>query len=244
MNEHDSLRILQYNINHGKEATLIPLLQDTNVQNFDVLAIQEPWMNPFMNTSYNPSTTTFHLSYPPKPLARVCFYVNKRIDPSSWAVTTHNEDLQTLTIRYGPTEDVKTVKIHNIYNPSPQSYTAMVSGTLATLQECLREDTNDHILLGDFNLHHPHWGRTLETDTTRIVRYPSRYRPQPLARTSNPSGNSNVAITRHTQHDRPYIRLGNARIQGYQMSTKARHRPNHLTTYLSRRRSISDRRPS
>jgi exonuclease III len=157
MNGYNSLRILQYNINHGKDATLVPLLRDTSVQDFDVLAVQEPWRNPFMNTSYNPSTSTFHLSYPPKPLARVCFYVNKRIDPSSWSVITHNEDLQTLTIRYGPTEDIKTVKIHNIYNPSPQSYTALVPGTLATLQECLREDTNDHILLGDFNLHHPLW---------------------------------------------------------------------------------------
>lgn len=33
------LRILQYNINHGKEATLVLLLQDTNVDEFDILAI-------------------------------------------------------------------------------------------------------------------------------------------------------------------------------------------------------------
>jgi hypothetical protein len=38
----DTLKILQYNVNHGKEATIIPLLQDQQVKEFDILALQEP----------------------------------------------------------------------------------------------------------------------------------------------------------------------------------------------------------
>ena len=41
MIEQNTLKILQYNVNHGKEATLIPLLQDKEVCDFDILAIQE-----------------------------------------------------------------------------------------------------------------------------------------------------------------------------------------------------------
>jgi len=50
-----TLKILQYNVNHGKEATVIPLLQDQRVKEFDILAIQEPWRNLYIATGYNPS---------------------------------------------------------------------------------------------------------------------------------------------------------------------------------------------
>jgi hypothetical protein len=167
------LRILQYNVNHGKEATLVPLLQDTNVDEFDILAIQEPWRNPTVTTSYNPARSQFHLAYPPHLLARVCFYINKRLHIQSWSVTHHNEDAQTVTLRYAANEqDVanplgglttslalgKTVQIHNIYNPSPVSHSSTEEGTLTTLRNCLQDTTTDHIVIGDFNLHHPLWG--------------------------------------------------------------------------------------
>jgi exonuclease III len=152
-----SLRILQYNVNHGKDATLVPLLQDTRVHEFDILAIQEPWRNPFTTTSYNPQDTPFYLAYPLKPLSRVCAYINKRIHPNSWTVTHHTEDAQTVTIRYGPDKHQRTLQVHNIYNPSPSSYSSQDQGTLETLRNCLQEPADDHIVVGDFNLHHPLW---------------------------------------------------------------------------------------
>ena len=157
MNYTKTLRILQYNVNHGKDATLVPLLQDTRVHEFDILAIQEPWRNPFTTTSYNPRNAPFHLAYPPKPLSRVCIYINKRIHPNSWTVTHHTEDAQTVTIRYGPNNHQRTLQVHNIYNPSPSSYSSQDQGTLETLRNCLQEPADDHIVVGDFNLHHPLW---------------------------------------------------------------------------------------
>jgi hypothetical protein len=132
-----NLRILQYNVNHGKEATLMPLLHDTRINEFDILAIQEPWRNPLVTTSYNPPDSAFYLAYPPKALARVCFYINKRIHPKSWAVMHHNEDAQTATICYGSENPQRTLQIHNIYNPSPGSYTSAAPGTLETLRTYL-----------------------------------------------------------------------------------------------------------
>jgi hypothetical protein len=69
-----------------------------NVLDFDILVIQEPWRNPFITTSYNLSSLDFYLAYPDSQLARVCFYINKRLSLASWTVTTHSLDLQTLTI--------------------------------------------------------------------------------------------------------------------------------------------------
>src|ERR1700754_525225 len=153
------LRILQYNVNHGKELTQAPLLRDTNVQDFDILAIQEPWRNPFVTTSYNYSQSEFHLVYPDRQLARVCFYINKRLDLASWTVTAHSKDLQTLTIRYEDERKQKTINIHNIYNPSPASYSSQEQGILGTLRNVLETATDNvkHIVLGDLNLHHPLW---------------------------------------------------------------------------------------
>jgi hypothetical protein len=86
------LRILQYNVNYSKEATLIPLLQDPRIKEFDILAIQEPWRNPFIKTGYCPSDANFYLAYPPEHLARVCLYVNKRLHPNTWIITHQSAD--------------------------------------------------------------------------------------------------------------------------------------------------------
>src|ERR1700723_2583409 len=118
------LRILQYNVNHGKETTLASLLQDPQCKDFDVLAIQEPWRNPFITTGYNTQASGFHLAYPPLLLTRVCFYINKRLNISQWTVTNHNEDIQTLTVKTKASGAGETLQIHNVYNPSPASYSS------------------------------------------------------------------------------------------------------------------------
>jgi exonuclease III len=158
------LRILQYNVNHGKEATIIPLLRDTRIKEFDILAIQEPWRNPNIATGYNPLRSSFYLAYPPDKLTRVCFYVNKALHPGKWSVTNHHKDMQTLTIdlNRAPGQESTPIQIHNVYNPSPASYTSQEMGTLATLRTCLETAGTgiEHVVIGDFNLHHPLWNAT------------------------------------------------------------------------------------
>ena len=47
--------------------------------------------------------------------------------------------------------------IHNVYNPSPRNYDSTTSpSTIPEIAPAL-ERPGEHILLGDFNLHHPEW---------------------------------------------------------------------------------------
>lgn len=84
--EQSELRILQYNIQKSRDVVLASLFQDQWIATYDVLASQEPWRNPFVTTSYHPLKTHFRLLYMNDKETRVCFYINKRIDASTWNV--------------------------------------------------------------------------------------------------------------------------------------------------------------
>jgi hypothetical protein len=162
------LRILQYNVQKSREVVLANLFQDQRVTEYDILAIQEPWRNPFINTSYNPLKEHFQLTYLDDAATRVCFFVNKRIDPSTWNVTFNTKDIITLAINSGQNNKLHII---NVYNET-------TTNTLQDLRETSsRLDPQDEIiLLGDFNLHHPLWSPT----TTRRRGYSSRTLTQPL----------------------------------------------------------------
>jgi hypothetical protein len=60
-------------------------LADNYISEFTVLAVQEPWQNPQMQTTHNPSNSAFHLFNPPSADASVCFFVNKSLNPSFYS---------------------------------------------------------------------------------------------------------------------------------------------------------------
>ena len=74
------LRILQYNVRHKIDKVMYPMLNDERYREFNILAVQEPWENPGMPTSVNPSNSPFYLVYQLRMGARVCFYINKGIN--------------------------------------------------------------------------------------------------------------------------------------------------------------------
>lgn len=47
------LRFLQYNVQKSRDVVLTNLFQDSRILEYDLLAIQEPWRNPFIAISYN-----------------------------------------------------------------------------------------------------------------------------------------------------------------------------------------------
>jgi hypothetical protein len=87
---------------------------------------------------------------------RVCFYVSKAVNRNEWETTEHSPDLVTLTIYLGG----RTLHIHNCYNPPPKLLTSRNLATLQLLPQALSHQ-GEHMLVGDFNLHHPLWGGTL-----------------------------------------------------------------------------------
>ena len=161
MVEHRELRILQYNVQKSRDVVLASLFQNSKTLEYDILAIQEPWRNPFIATSYHPLKSHFQFTYFEDATTRVCFYINKRIDPSTWSVSYITKDIIGLEIR-NSTLDNK-LRIYNVYNKT-------ATNTLSVLRDAISQiDPQDELLvLGDFNLHHPLWSKDHRCDNTEI----------------------------------------------------------------------------
>ena len=149
-----NLNIVQYNVNKSRNRVMSAFFQAVDPKVHHVLAIQEPWRNPQMPTSVRPPN--YHLIYPLRPDTRVCFYISKALDPDKWKVKEHSPDLLTLTLRL----DDRTLNIHNCYNQPPKLATSRELGVLRDLRDAL-QSSGEHIIVGDFNLHHPLWGGVL-----------------------------------------------------------------------------------
>lgn len=150
MVEHQELRILQYNVWKSKDVVLASLFQDRWITDFDLISVQEPWRNPYVATTYHPLKAHFHLTYLEDKETRVCFYINRRIDPSTWTVSFVSKDIISLEITH-PVLNHKLLVV-NVYNEVGTSTLTDLRQTLAALSA-----DRQVIVLGDFNLHHPLW---------------------------------------------------------------------------------------
>lgn len=161
MNRQNTLKILQYNVHKSKDKVMASLLRDPRIHEFDILAIQEPWRNPFTATTHHPAKDKFHLCYPPgdeEGPARVCFFINKTMDHTKWRYEESTRDLCTIIIDPGAEHQGEPrLAIHNIYNP-PKAANNRRSTLPSTRRALDKHRTTEQILLGDFNLHHPLWG--------------------------------------------------------------------------------------
>lgn len=101
---------------------------------------------------------------------RVCFYVNKRIDPKSWSIRYHTRDACTLTMK----TDSGAIHVHNVYVESKvrdegdenrqELRTATAKATLQVVGRLLRNSgAGQHVVVGDVNLHHPLWSQTTQS---------------------------------------------------------------------------------
>lgn len=161
MIEKHSLTILQYNVNKLKDKVMIPFFEQLNTSTYDILAIQESWRNSFQHTTNNRLSQFFELSYMPHQATRVCFFINKKIALSTWNVIYHTPDFITLKIR---TSNARRIHIHNVYNPCQHSGDPSLIPTIIDKLNG-RGSNIEHILPGDFNLHHPlWWGLGVATD--------------------------------------------------------------------------------
>ncbi len=162
--ETDCLSILQYNCMKSKDIVMATLLRDSATWQHSIIAIQEPWINPFSSITHHPIRDRFELLYPeanltgePEAAARVCFFVNKKIAATEWTFTQHSLNLVTLHLKFKASGDLETrrINVHNVYNSGP-NMNIRGTRTLAKLNDALRVN-GEHIVVGDFNLHHPLW---------------------------------------------------------------------------------------
>jgi hypothetical protein len=158
MNQHTTLSILQYNVHKSRDTVMATLLRDPQIAEYDILAIQEPWRNPYTATTHHPAKHIFHLCYPTttgEGPARVCFFVNKRLDQSKWRFQERTGDVCSLILDLDRDKTQRRqLAVHNIYNPATHLTNAPTS--LADIRSILHKNQDiEQILLGDFNLHHP-----------------------------------------------------------------------------------------
>jgi ribonuclease HI len=156
------LRILQYNVRKSKDVVLANLFQDKKTLEYDILAIQEPWRNRFIATSYHPLKMHFQLIYFSHAETRVCLYIHKRIDPSTWSVQHISKDITLLELTNRNSDN--KIRIFNVYNETGTT-------TMSDLDEAITKlDSHEGLLvLGDFNLHHPLWSTTYRYGSNRIA---------------------------------------------------------------------------
>jgi len=134
------LTILQWNTESSKQALEV-LLEEAK---FDLLAIQEPWLNPHTKSTYCPRSSQYHLVYQLE--GRAAIFVNKRLDISQWNYEASSDWCRV----WFPDTEGGGLEVWSIYNPP----------TNKTLPRDLLErprPTYPVILTGDFNLHHPLW---------------------------------------------------------------------------------------
>ena len=145
-----TLNIIQYNVNHSREKAQLPFLQGLDPYIHHILAVQEPWKNPQAHT------TVKHPGYfeilPQGQHPRTCLYISKTLSTETWTTTTTSPDIITAHLMVNQTQ----LHIHNCYNP-PSSTSQQHSENLNLLHQQINQP-GEHILLGDFNLHHPQWG--------------------------------------------------------------------------------------
>jgi hypothetical protein len=149
------ITILQYNTNHSSYKIQTPFLQQMRPEEHHIIAIQEPWINP--RTRKTVTHPGYYTILPDDHCPRTAIYITKEIATTSWEAICHSGDLATLKLK---TEDL-IIHIHNCYNPH-RPYTDQGLGTIPLIQKAIQESEGvEHILLGDFNLHHPKWGGNL-----------------------------------------------------------------------------------
>ena len=143
------LRLTQYNMHKSKKRVQTAFVAEAAKKGCEIIALQEPWQNTHMNGS-----SGFWPAYPKQFQSKACFLLRKTFPLSSWSVEYPAPNIASLTMQINN----QTIHIHNVYSKPPGNYTHIDQNSpIFKLSELLKKP-GEHVLLGDFNLHHPIWG--------------------------------------------------------------------------------------
>ena len=116
-----SLQILHYNV-HKRKDVMALLVGSPAARKYDILAIQEPWINPFQPATYCPSSSPFIPVFGNQS-KRSCLLVNKKLDPNHWEALISSPDL--CSIRLNNQDEI--IWVHSAYSQPPGSYSIKAS---------------------------------------------------------------------------------------------------------------------
>jgi hypothetical protein len=158
-----NIQVAQYNV-HKRKDTMLLLSADSHSADLDIIAIQEPAQNPSMIATYCDSKSPFRPLYSKDRHSRVCIFINKRLPIASWKVEFPGPDIITLTL----TSANRNIILTNVYSQPSAPNTINTDSPIYQLPDILSRD-GDHILLGDFNLHHQAWSGSIDTRPDRMA---------------------------------------------------------------------------
>jgi hypothetical protein len=107
-----------------------------------------------VSTSYNSFNTDFYLLYQKSNDVRTCFYVNFRLNVKHWSINYALKNVCFFRLR---TANDRWINIHNVYNASSDFYVSRFTLSIVKTLERQLNDSEKHIVLRDFNLHHFLW---------------------------------------------------------------------------------------
>lgn len=120
--------------------------------------------NPRFHATICDSGSHFRPTYRTNRHARMCFFINKRLPDYSWDAELIGERIALVSLHL-PDGDVT---ITNFYKtPTPLHIYDFDSPI--TLQPPFLQRLGKHILLGNFNLHHPWWSLETETKLSKMA---------------------------------------------------------------------------
>ncbi|KAK8097338.1 hypothetical protein PG999_013282 [Apiospora kogelbergensis] len=147
---------------------MAPLFRDPKVLEYDIIAIQEPWISKIEYNSHNPRAQAFILWLPTqgaKPPG-VAFFINKRLDQSRISFTSHSANIATVAITYDTYDTNDTgpagtnlLHVYNVYNNPPEDQPTSTLRELDAIYTNTRDahSRSDHVIVGDFNMEGPEW---------------------------------------------------------------------------------------
>lgn len=158
--------IIQYNVNKSKDKVQHHFLNTLDPSKHHIIAMQEPWQNLRENTTVR--HPAYHLVFPDYKNSRTCIYVSKELAIDKWKVEATTEEAKGDITSISLQTSQGKVCVHNIYNPPPLAHSSRELGTLQWIPQILAQK-GKHVLIGDFNLHHPSWGGQVVLQHHRVA---------------------------------------------------------------------------
>jgi hypothetical protein len=153
------LFILQYNVHRFKNVMMMFFLRDSTVKKFDIIVVQESWINVYANITHHFLKDSHFLLYSnqieiKKNFVRVCMFVIKRIFIDDLKCLFRSKDVMIIQIRL---HESHYLHLHNVYNESNTLSFFVLQILRSALKSSLNEQFKNHIIIKDFNIHYSTW---------------------------------------------------------------------------------------
>ncbi len=134
-------------------------LRDSAIKKFDIIVIQESWINVYANIIHHFLKDNHFLFYSnqiemKKNLVRVCIFVTKRIFISDLKYLFRFENVMIVQIRMHETH---YLHLHNVYNELNILSFFALQNLRSALKSSSNEQFRNHIIMKDLNIHHSTW---------------------------------------------------------------------------------------